>query len=540
MASIVINGPPAQGLRFALAQKREFVIGRSVFCDIVLSKRSISREHARILEREGAFFIEDLGSANGTSVNGRAIRDRVQLNDCDRINVYDVPMTFCLFDDSKPPSSGTIPAFGDVHSDDESNQKLQTRLQDLLDIIRRLGSSLNVEIILPKVLEILFHTFPGAMNGEIILVGSDGRMSPQATKHGRDGAVAADVTSVPPNRRMTQQVMETSCGLIDSVGDDSGESALESSFASTMYVPMIGTTGRPLGIIVLETEDAASRFAEDDLNLVSGVAMIAAQAISYARAHEKVVEHERTRYQFDIASKIQLRMLPRECPLVSGYQFAHYYRAAQMVGGDAYIYQALSDGRVAIAVADASGKGLPAALRIAEFIAELRHCISTATSLKSAMSYLNQFVCRTDEGFITFCLTILDPKHHTLSIANAGHPPPRLRRADASVIPAGTDRVSFPLGVDPDTQFHPMTISLDEGDELVLFTDGVSEAFNGKGEIFGTERLDEALLVAVNKMTSRVQQLVATVDTYCRGVRQSDDQCIVVLARSTRHRTDAT
>ncbi|MDB5337555.1 MAG: Serine phosphatase RsbU, regulator of sigma subunit [Planctomycetaceae bacterium] len=540
MASIVINGPPAPGLRFPLTLKREFVIGRSVFCDIVLNKRSISREHARILEQEGSYYLEDLGSANGTSVNGRRVRDRVQLNDCDRINMYDVPMTFCLFDDSKPPSSGTIPTFGDVHHDDGSHQKLQTRLEDLLDIIRRLGSSLNVEIILPKVLEILFHTFPGAMSGEIILVGNDGRMSPHATKHGRDGMVAADVTSVPPDRRMTQQVMETSCGLIDSVGDDSGESALESSFASTMYVPMIGTTGKPLGIIVLETEDPVSRFDEDDLNLVSGVAMIAAQAVSYARAHEKVVEHERTRYQFDIASKIQRRMLPRECPLVPGYQFAHYYRAAQMVGGDAYIYQALSDGRVAIAVADASGKGLPAALRIAEFIAELRHCISTATSLKSAMSYLNQFVCRTDEGFITFCLAILDPKHHTLSIANAGHPPPRLRHADASVISAGSDRVSFPLGVDPDTQFHPITISVHMGDEFVMFTDGVSEAFNSKGEIFGTNRLDDALLVAVDKATARVQQLVASVDHYCRGARQSDDQCIVAMARGAKPPTDAT
>jgi sigma-B regulation protein RsbU (phosphoserine phosphatase) len=531
MVSIVVMGPPAAGSRFPLGSKHEFVIGRSGFCDIVLNKRSISREHARIFEKNGEYFIEDLESLNGTSVNGRPIQGITRLVDGARINLHDVPLSFHLFDDVRPPSSGTIAVFTGSQ-ENGSETRLQTKLDDLLDIIRRLGSNLNVDVILPKVLDILFHTFPQAINGEILLVESHGNLSPRATKHGREADTTAVLTSVPPDRQMTQKVMETNTALIESVGDDSHESVLESTFSSTMYVPIIGLSRAPLGIIVLETEDADRRFVEEDLNLVSGVAMMAAQAISYARAHEMSVEYERTRYHLQTAREIQLRMLPRDCPSVPGYSFAHFYNAAQMVGGDAYIYHTLPDGRVVAAVADASGKGLPASLRIVEFISELRHCFSTAVSLKSAMEYLNRQVCLNEDGFITFCVAVVDPRRHTLSIANAGHPPPRLRRCDGSVIAVEPGRVSFPLGLVPDAQFHAMTISLNVGEDFVLFTDGVTEAFDCDGALYGIDRLHLALQAPAESAELRVQQLMNHIDVFRRGSKPSDDVCIVVVRRN--------
>lgn len=534
MPNVVVMGPPAAGSKFLLVAKHEFVIGRSVFCDIVLNKRSISREHAKIVERDGDYYIEDLGSLNGVSINGRPVHGVTRLKDGDRINLFDVPLQFSLFDESKTPSSGSIPVYMGITPADDvvSQKKLQTRLDDLLDIIRKLGSSLNVEIILPKVLDILFHTFTQVTSGEILLVEVDGELSPRASRHGRDCDSAGILTAAPQDRRMTRKVMETNSPLIDSIGDDSSESALESRFASTMYVPIIGLTRKPLGIIVLETEDPTRRFLDEDLNLVTGVAVIAAQAIVYAKAHESLVDHERTRYHLETAREIQLRMLPRDSPQVTGYQFAHYYRAAQMVGGDAYIYHILPDGRIVAAVADASGKGLPASLRIAEFIAECRHCVSTSISLKAAMEHLNNFVCRTDEGFITFCLAVLDPKRHTLNVVNAGHPPPLLRRCDGEIVSVESHRNSFPLGLVPDTPFHPLTTTLNLGDEFVLFTDGVTEAFDRDGDIYGTERLCTALAEPAGCVTMRVQQLVANIETFRRGSKPSDDLCIVVVGRA--------
>ncbi len=533
MASVVVMGPPAAGVRFTLTPQRETVIGRSGFCTIVLNKRSISREHAKIFERGGEYFLVDLKSVNGTFLNGRPIHDTVRLVDGDRINLYDVPLQFYLFDEANSLSSGTIPVFGclDPHERAEPPQnRLRVRLDNVLDIVHHLGSSLDVDVILPKVLDILFQMFPQAINGEILLVEEDGSLSPRATKHGRD-ADSATLTSVPRDHRLSHQALETGAALMDIVGGENSNSVLESSFVSTMYVPIIGPTRPSLGIIVLETEDPESRFSSEDLALVSGVATIAGQALGYARAHEVVVEHELTRQYLRTAREVQLRMLPRDSPQVPGYSFAQYYRAAQHVGGDAFCYYTLPDGRIMLAVADVEGKGLPASLKMAEFLSEIRHCVSLARSLKSAMDDLNTFVCRSDDGFITFCLAVLDPQRHTLSIANAGHPPPRLRRADGTIIVVGQDRISFPLGLVEDNPFHPFTMTLNVGDEIVLFTDGLTEAFNRSREIYGSDRLHQALRVATDTVAERVQSLVADVEQFRQGGKRSDDQCILVLRR---------
>ena len=537
MASLVVMGPPAAGTRFPLTSQKVVMIGRSGFCDIVLNKRSVSREHARIFERNGQYFITDLGSNNGTFVNGQAIHEPITLQDGDRINLFDVPLVFYLYDEIVAPSLAPI---APTHSPvpipvatpvGNSSIWLQSRLNSLVDIAHSLGSSLKVDEILPNILDILFLMFPQAVNGEILLLDSDQRLAPRANKHGRDDD-SAILTVVPYNREPAQKVLKSFRGLVVDWGDDAGDSVLESDFTSTMYVPMIGSTRTPHGVIVLETEDSTSRFTEEDLNLVTGVATIAAQAIGYAHAHELVIGNEITHHHLDTARQIQLRMLPKECPQVPGYSFAHYYSAAQTIGGDAYLYHTLPDQRIVFGVADASGKGLPACLKIVEFNTELRHCISTAPSLKSAMEYLNRFVCQSNEGFITFCLAILDPKRHTLSIVNAGHPLPLLRQASGVVTAQGAGRVSFPLGLVPDETYHPLTIPFEVGDELVIFSDGLTEAFDIDDRLYGNDRLLSALSPPMADVQQRVQSIVNDVEHFRRGRKPSDDLCIVVASRS--------
>lgn len=534
MASLVVMGPPLTGTTFPLTTEHAFVIGRSGFCDVVLNKRSISREHARIFERRGEYYLEDLDSINGTFLNGRPIHEAVPIQDGDRINLYDVPIRFYRFDPPKNPSSGTIQAYlgaTPTTEGDHSPNRLRVRLDNVLDIIQQLGHSLDVNVILPKILDILFQTFSQAIRGEILLIDKNGQLSPRAIKHGREGD-ASTATDIPGDYGHSRQTLESRVGSIHNVGDESSESALESVFSSTMYVPIvIGPARSAFGTIVLETEDSQAKFCDDDLAFVSGVATLAAQAIGYARAHEVVVEHELTRHQLETARQIQLRMLPVESPQVTGYSFAQYYCAAQLVGGDAYIYHRLSDGRIMLAVADASGKGLPASLRIAEFISELRHCMSTALSLKAAMDEMNRTVCRSDNDFITFCLAVLDPLKHTLSVANAGHPLPRLRKPDGTVIELGQNRTGFPLGVFPENPCHPVTIHLEIGDEVILYTDGVSEAFNTSGDIFGTHRLDQSLIETVSDAPERVSRLVEAVDQFRQDRKPSDDLCIVAVTR---------
>ena len=541
MASLVVMGPPARGARYVLPVARGLVIGRSGFCDIVLNKRSLSREHARVFELNGQHFVSDLGSVNGTFVNGRPVHEPTLLKDGDRINLFDLSLTFHLHDDARPGSSGELAATNgeqtisgsplDSHPVAEaSDGRLKERLNSLLEIAHRLGSHLAVDEILPKVLDALFQAFPQAIKGEIVLLDESGALIPRASKHGRDGDSAL-LTAVSINVPLTQQVIEKGKGLVEHRGDDRGTSALEDRFASTLIVPIVAPGRNVLGVIVIETDDPTGKFVDDDLQLVDGVAVMTAQAIGYARAHELILEHERNRQQLEMARDIQVRMLPHSRPEVAGYSFGDYYRAARTVGGDWYTYRATSNGRLVIAVADASGKGLPAALKIVDFASELRHCLETIASLKMAMWRLNQFVCELDEGFITFCVAVLDPREHRLSIANAGHPVPLRRRADGSVEALGADRSGMPLGLDSHEQYHPFSIGMNPGDEIVLYTDGVNEALNRKNELFGTARLREVLAAPVPDIDGRVQTIVDRVEQFRNGRSPSDDTCIVALSR---------
>jgi len=536
MASLVVMGPPARGVRYVLPVARGLVIGRSGFCDIVLNKRSLSREHARVYELNGRHFICDLGSVNGTFVNGRPVHEPTQLKDGDRINLFDLPLTFCSHDDAPPTSSGELAATNcdgptDSHLNaDAGGGRLRERLNSLLVIAHRLGSHLAVDEILPKVLDALFLALPQASKGEIVLLDDRGALIPRASKHGRDGDSSL-LTAVPINVPLSQKVIETGRGLVEHHGDVYGTSALEDRFASILCVPIVNPERIVLGVILLETDDPTGRFIADDLQLVDGVAVMTAQAIGYARAHELILEHERHRQQLDMARDIQLRMLPRSRPEVAGYSFSDHYRAARTVGGDWYTYRATTNGRLVIAVADASGKGLPAALKIVDFASELRHCLETIASLKLAMWRLNQFVCGLDEGFITFCVGVLDPREHRLSIANAGHPAPLRRRAGGSIEALGAERSGMPLGLDPREQYHPFSLELSPGDEIVLYTDGVTEALNRTNELFGSARLLEVLGASAPDVDGRVQSIVDRVEQFRNGRSPSDDTCIVALSR---------
>ena len=540
MASLVVMGPPARGARYVLPAARALVIGRSGFCDIVLNKRSLSREHARVFELNGQHFIADLGSVNGTFVNGRPVHEPTLLKDGDRINLFDLPLTFHLHDDAQPVSSGELATSGelptngsplDSHSGaDASDGRLKDRLNSLLEIAHRLGSHLAVDEILPKVLDSLFQAFPQAVKGEIVLLDESGELIPRASKHGRDGDSSL-LTAVSINVPLTRRVIEKGKGLVEHRGDDGGTSALEDRFTSTLIVPIVAPGRNVLGVIVVETDDPAGKFVDDDLQLIDGVAVMTAQAIGYARAHELILEHERHRQQLEMARDIQVRMLPRTRPEVAGYSFGDYYHSARTVGGDWYTYRATTNGRLVIAVADASGKGLAAALKIVDFASEFRHCLETIASLKLAMWRLNQFVCELDEGFITFCIAVLDPREHRLSIANAGHPAPLRRRIDGGIEALGAERSGMPLGLDPHEQYHPFSIEIIPGDEIVLYTDGVNEALNRKNELFGTARLREVLAAPVPDIDGRVQAIVDRVEQFRNGRSPSDDTCIVALSR---------
>ncbi len=543
MPGLVVLAPPMKGIQFSLSPSRDTLIGRESFCNVVLPQRSISRKHARIFFEGGNYKVEDLGSSHGTFLNGRRVEAPTALKDGDRINVYDVPIAFFASEESSLAET-TLVSLGaatvdtqtplpfNINSSVGPATNLNSRLRNLLEISRRLGSSLALDEIFPRVLDVLFHMFPQAVLGEIQLADAAGRLSAVAMKHGRDDD-SSIVTRVPVGNELAKQTLIQGQPILKSSSASANDSVFDEGNSALICVPILGPSRAKLGTILLETEDENRIFTEDDLELVAAVGIFTGQAVEHARAHQALLRLDQTQRQLEMAREIQLRMLPRARPSVPGYSFYEYYAPAEAVGGDYYSWDVLPDSRVIVNVADACGKALPGALMIAQFATEARHCIASARSLKMALSSLNRYVCDLKEGFITLCLCLLDVNHHTLTVVNAGHMPPLCHRRNSGTVESlSSERRSFPLGIDADEQFHPFTVPLAPGDQVLLFTDGITEAMAPDDSLYGAARLKQITATPRDDLKSRVDAIVADVEHFRAGRRPSDDTCLVGIARS--------
>ncbi len=542
MAKLEIISGPRSGTTYSLRSNGVTSVGRDGTSDIVLPVRSISRHHAQIFCDGQRYFIEDLGSVNGTCVDGKRIRNRQQLHNGSRINFYEIHLVFV-----QNESSDEIPTFSTspleipddttvngelMGASSESNVWGTKRFQYLLDINSKLAGSLNLDEILPKVLDILFEIFPQSTNGRILLVEEDGELVPYACKAGRDDN-SSILTQVPLGSELASNALEADEDMLSNT-DAFSESVLDEDVCSTMCVRLLNPDGGPLGVIEVETTDDQSMFSDDDLHVLRSVADMTGLAIAYARAHAQQMARARHQQQLDMAHEVQLRMLPRERPEVEGYTFSDYYAAAGQVGGDFFYYRWLKANQLVVAIGDICGKGMPAALKMAHMNTHLHHVMGTARSVKAAMHRLNQgaFSDPTDITLITFVLCIFNVQNHELTIANAGHIPPLCRRAGSTEVEyLQHDKDGLPLGVEKDFEYHPMTYKFNPGDLILLCTDGITEAMDGQANLFGMDGLENSILKARPNADHVVTTIVEDVRIHTRGKRQQDDMCIVSVSR---------
>jgi len=541
------------------------VVGRDRFpiCDIVLRERSISRQHARFSRVGDEYFVEDLNSLNGTFVNGDKIAGRTRLNDQDRVQIYEVLLRFHKDTPRQEntlqgePDRAELEAYAEQVVEEATGQQRPTRvvstldatgglaetgarvkLQAILGIFRNLGSSPAIDDMLPKLLDSLFEVFPQSDRGYVLLRGEpDGKLIPHAVKDRFGGAGTAN-TLGPINRKLADRVVSRGEAIlsVDSSGGGSGASVsvLDQQDRSAMCVPLMGPSRKPLGAIYVDTNDPQLRFDDEDLEVLVNVATIAGQAVEYARQQEARLRRERRDYQLATARDVQLHFLPRRRPTIPGYRFYHHYHSAEEVGGDYFGYIPLPDGRLAVAIGDVAGKGVSAALLMARLCSEVRYCLVTTKTPADAVGSLNRAFSDPplDDRFVTFVLTVLDPRDHTLTVVNAGHIPPLWRSGAAEAVKQLiTHDDSPPLGIVPDATYEQFSISLEPGDAVVMYTDGISEAQNPRDVLYGHDRIREAMAQGPADAVDLGQSLLADVRRFTRNRKQSDDICLICLAR---------
>ena len=547
-----------QATPFEIAEA-EMVIGRLPECEIQLPSNMVSRKHA-ILKRKGEdVFIEDLGSGNGTFLNGKRIEQSTMLRGNDRLKFGPILMRFesDRFDDSdassiiKPPSAVENV---EIHDEVEGSSTIvntletglaaqlfesrpQDKLKAVLEISRSLAGTLDVESLLPKILESLFSIFPAADRGCILLREEiSGKMTPRAMKHRREGEDA----TVKLSRTILNSVLEEKKAILsaDAATDerfDASESISALTIRSMMCVPMLDLQNEPVGIINIDTQNPMMQFKQDDLEILLAVASQAANVLESARLLEAFVEKQKQDSEMDIARNVQHALLPESLPEIDNYQFFTSYESAQAVGGDYYDVIPVKDGKIWLAFGDVAGKGVPASLVMSRMSSVVRSTSEFVTDAGLAVSAINDHMCaKAVEGrFVTFVLVILDTVNDSMSVVNAGHMSPMIRKVDGTVEEFDEDSIGVPIGVLEGFPFETRERAIAPGETVVLYTDGVSEAMNPNSDLYGMERLRTLIEESTPDSETLGKKIREDVRDHAQGRPQNDDITLMVFGRNS-------
>ena len=237
--------------------------------------------------------------------------------------------------------------------------------------------------------------------------------------------------------------------------------------------------------------------------------------------------------ELDVASNIQQSILPTELPLERDYQMFGSMKSARNVGGDFFDVVRLPDRRVGLAIADVSDKGVPAALFMMSTRTLLKGAAIGAMNPGDVMETVNQLLCEDNEAsmFVTLLYGVYDPETGRLTYSNGGHNPPLIVHTDntSSLLPP-TDGLA--LGLLPNYEYQQKTVTVEPGETLVLYTDGVTEAMNGDEEEFGVERLQDIFAQSHPREAHAITQLIFdAVDEFAGDTPQSDDVTCLTLCR---------
>ena len=286
--------------------------------------------------------------------------------------------------------------------------------------------------------------------------------------------------------------------------------------------------GKPVGVLRVYTGEPHV-FSASEESLLQAVASQAAAAIVNARLFAEALEAERYERQLAYAGEVQRRMIPSAPPCCERIEIGAVYRPTFQVGGDFYDFIVLPKENLGIAIADVSGKGVPASLQMASVRSALRVNAYHTYDIDRVLTEVNQLLCRdTTVGEIaTVFYGVIAPGVGRLTYCNAGHDPPMLlRKNEVQYLEAG----GMVLGVDPDATFDRGIIHLEPGDVLLLYTDGAVEAMNFADEPFGRKRLTDSFRRYADQPAQRATENILWDIRRFRGLAdRMDDLTLVVL-----------
>lgn len=540
MPRVIIESDPLRDVEFSFEQP--IMLGRGNSADFAINYPGVSRQHARIEKKGRHWTINDLGSSNGTFVEGRRVEQTGRLRNGERFSLGKLDLRF--YEEEKPPvnvqiSDDSLDVLRSLDAREavdldaidtaEALRDISKRLKLVNDIGKALSAHIEEEELLPSILEKLFEALPQAEQGCILVQPEDSTagLTPAVsrTRKGGDDSFAI-------SRSLVGDVVEKKRGFltVDATKDErfaASQTVQNLSIRSVICVPMI--VGDDVVGAVYVTGGSRRPFTEGDMSLLVGIAGQAGLAISNTRMHRKLLKRQMLEQDLALARRIQRDFLPLATPKVDGWEFWNQYDSALEVGGDYYGYFDLPDGRIGVAIGDVSGKGISAALYMARLSSEMRIAVAYLSDPAAILERVNDRLCTgAEEGmFVTAAILAIDRDSRRVQIASAGHPAPlvvRRKKVEAFESPSGT-----PLGVMDDSTYETAEMTLDSHEVLFLFTDGVTEAMNPRNEEYSYERLRAALGAAGRTPSEVGEAIEKEVREWYGTAMQNDDLTLVAF-----------
>jgi pSer/pThr/pTyr-binding forkhead associated (FHA) protein len=510
----------------------QVVIGRGDHCDIRFPDQSVSRVHARLVQEDGSYFIEDMGGRNGTFVNGELLVGKKPLSDSDRITISGTTLLFHCASPalSKDDSDRGMTIVGSIGTFDNASfitkASAERQLQAMLRILQALGGTLDLEPVLEATLTSLLEVFPLADRGLILVLEND-KLIPKAFRH----RSAAHAENIAYSRTIVQRALDRrEATLMMDAGQEIMSQSIEfSGIRSAMCVPLFAQDERPLGVLQLDAYKHRSAFDQDDLYVLTCVSAPVAMALEHAKLAQLLRD-------IQLAQEVQRGFLPQDPLDVGEYRYWGHCQPARSVGGDFYNYFELPNGNQAALLGDVAGKGLGAAMTMVKAATVCWVALRNAPNdLAGVTKWVNREISHAGlpGQFVTCALCITHSDTHEVSMISAGHMSPLICRLDGSVsIPVPVEQNGLPLGVLEEFDFETVTAKLEPGESVVLYSDGVSEAVNSQGMMYTSERIVERLANMQRKSPEEIgRALLDDLQRYVGDYEQSDDISIVVFGR---------
>jgi sigma-B regulation protein RsbU (phosphoserine phosphatase) len=535
MPELSILTPDGKVTPVKLAEPR-IALGRSATNDLSFPEdNGLSRQHLVFQQDAEGWQVVDVGSKNGTVVNGQRIDCPTRLKAGDQIlaghltMVFDEPgrrfeQTVVVFDGREERTRSTTFATDLTHAITSDQPVAGNRIDALIRAGQELAGHRPLEELFTLILDLAVDSVNAERGVLLTLEGES--LVPKAAR-GENFRISGGV------RDRVLEAKESI--LVNDVQSDEAFRAMHSlvqqQVRMLMAVPL-QTKDEVIGLIYLDSPSLTRQFSAEDLSFLTVLANVAAIRIEHARLIE--VEQSRRILAKDLeqAALIQQGLLPTQAPRVPGIELAGHNAACRTVGGDYYDFLPYKDGRVAIALGDVSGKAMPAALLMTSLHARVRVLAEEPPDVAEMMMRLNRATAATcpSNRFISFFFSVLDPATGELEYANAGHNPPLIARADGRV--ERLEGGGLLMGILASARYEAYRVHLNPGDSLLLYSDGVTEATNPDGQEFEEDRLEKVLQDNYSRTPNEIVEAVTrAVTKFSAGSPVADDLTLVVAKR---------